>query len=158
MDARVAHELYLRLDHLGVRLRAHSESSLELAKNLEGAGIRVLHPGLESHPQFSLYRKILNPGLGAGAMMTLDCGTSAKAMELAFHLQKEKFGLYAVSLGFSRTLMSCPSVSTSSEIPEADQKTMGLSPGLLRLSVGYLGDTGILSQRFLDSWKAVGLA
>ncbi len=157
MDARVAHELYLRLDHLGVRLRAHSESSLALAKNLEQAGIRVLHPGLESHPQYGLYRSILNPGLGTGAMMTLDCGTSAKAMELAFHLQKEKFGLYAVSLGFSRTLMSCPSVSTSSEIPEADQKTMGLSPGLLRLSVGYLGDTGVLSQRFLDSWKAVGL-
>ena len=85
----------------------------------------------------------------------MDCKTSAGAMNLAQALQDAKFGLYAVSLGFSRTLMSCPSVSTSSEIPAKEQAEMDLSPGLLRLSVGYTGDDEIMWQRFKNCYERV---
>lgn len=155
MDARIAHELYVRLDHLPIRVRAHSEMALFLAQGMEQEKIPVIYPGLPSHPEHLLMNTLLNPGFGHGGMLTVDCGTPLKAMELANELQKVRFGLYAVSLGFSRTLMSCPSVSTSSEIPAKEQKEMDLTPGLLRLSIGFTGDPTIMLGRFLDSWKKV---
>jgi methionine-gamma-lyase len=155
MDARIAHELYVRLDHLPIRVKAHSDMALFLAEGMEKEKIPVIYPGLPSHPEHSLMNTLLNPGFGHGGMLTVDCGTPMKAMELANELQKVRFGLYAVSLGFSRTLMSCPAVSTSSEIPAAEQKEMDLTPGLLRLSIGFTGDPSVMLTRFLDSWQKV---
>jgi methionine-gamma-lyase len=155
MDARVAHELYLRLDHLPIRMAAHSKSAQFLAERMEAAKIKVVYPGLKSNSENAAMSKLMNPEYGFGGMVTLDCLTSAAAMNLAQALQEAKFGLYAVSLGFSRTLMSCPSVSTSSEIPAKEQKEMELSPGLLRLSVGYTGDDEILWQRFKKCYDQV---
>lgn len=155
MDARVAHELYLRLDHLPLRMTAHSASAAFLAKSLEKEGIKVIYPGLESHNQSQLFKSLLNPGYGSGGMIVVDCHTPEKAMTLAARLQQEKFGLYAVSLGFSRTLMSCPAISTSSEIPEEEQRKMGLSPGLLRMSIGFTGDDHEMLRRFLSCYRAV---
>jgi methionine-gamma-lyase len=70
----------------------------------------------------------------------------------------ERFGFMAVSLGYFDTLMSCSGSTTSSEIAPADQAAMGLSPGLLRLSVGV---TGRLRERLAQlerAVRAVGLA
>jgi methionine-gamma-lyase len=153
MDARIAHELYLRLDHLPIRVKAHAEAAAHLAKGMQEAGVPVIYPGLPSHPEHALLRSLGNPEYGSGGMLTVDCGSGRQAMELANELQKVRFGLYAVSLGFSRTLMSCPAVSTSSEIPEAEQKEMDLRPGLLRLSIGYTGDREVMLGRFLNAWK-----
>ncbi len=153
MDARIAHKLYTRLDHLPVRMGGHSKSAAHLAQALDAEKIPVIYPGLPSHRDHALFEKILNKEYGFGGMMTVDLGTSENALRLAHRLQDEKFGLYAVSLGFSRTLMSCPSISTSSEIPEEEQKAMGLSPGLLRLSIGYLGDDKVMLDRFLRCYR-----
>lgn len=155
MDARVAHELYTRLDHLGARIQAHSQTAQTMARAFEEAGVKVIYPGLKSHSDFTLLEKLRNDEYGFGGMMVVDCGTSEKALNFAHRLQEDKFGLYAVSLGFSRTLMSCPSISTSSEIPESEQARMGLSPGLLRLSIGYTGDTPTMIDRFLSAHKAM---
>jgi len=155
MDPRVAHELYLRLDHLPIRMAAHSRSAQLLAGKMKAAGVNVIYPGLEGHGYHKLLAGQLNPGYGAGGMIAVDCGTSLMAMKLAHALQDEKFGLYAVSLGFSRTLMSCPSVSTSSEIPEKEQAEMKLSPGLLRLSIGFVGNDEVMAERFLKCYRAV---
>ncbi len=155
MDPRVAHELYLRMDHLPVRMQAHGKVAEFLATKMAEAKIPVIYPGLSTHPQYNLLREIGNPTYGSGGILTVDCGTSDRAQILATKLQDEKFGLYAVSLGFSRTLMSCSAKSTSSEIPEAEQKAMGLSPGLIRFSIGYLGDPETMWSRFQKCWKAV---
>jgi len=149
MDARIAHKLYTRLDHLTIRMMAHAKSASYLAEVLAAEKIPVIYPGLNTHADFELFGKIMNPQFGYGGMMTVDCGTSKRALDLAHRLQQEKFGLYAVSLGFSRTLMSCPAISTSSEIPEDEQRAMGLSPGLLRLSIGYIGNDEVMAERFL---------
>lgn len=155
MDARIAHELYLRLDHLPVRMAAHSRSAAVFVSALTEAGISAIYPGLKNHPDHRVFTEMMNVSYGYGGMVVIDCGSSKKAFELASLLQKEKFGLYAVSLGFSRTLISCPAVSTSSEIPEEERSGMGLSAGLLRLSIGLVGDDRIMSQRFLDCWRRV---
>ena len=86
-------------------------------------------------------------------MLALDCQTRARAEQLLSVLQnQEKFGLIAVSLGYFDTLMSCSSSSTSSEISAVEQSQIGLSPGLLRLSVGY---TGSLESRLEQIGRAV---
>ncbi len=153
MDARIAHELYMRLDHLPIRMKAHSQSCSYLANRLTEEKIPVIYPGLKSHPDYQLFSTMMNKDFGFGGMMVVDCQSSKRALDFASRLQQQKFGLYAVSLGFSRTLMSCPAISTSSEIPEAEQALMGLSPGLLRLSIGYVGDDEIMANRFIKEFK-----
>lgn len=155
MDPRVAHELYLRMDHLPVRMAAHGKMAEYLAGRMAEIKIPVIYPSLPAYPQSRLIREVVNPNYGFGGILTIDCGTSDRARILATKLQDEKFGLYAVSLGFSRTLMSCSAKSTSSEIPEDEQKAIGLSPGLLRFSIGYIGDPETMWSRFLKCWKAV---
>ena len=156
MDAKIAHELYLRLDHLPLRMRGHSKMAMDLATAAEKEGVRVIYPGLPSHPQHHLMKDLQNPDWGFGGVLSIDCKDPQRAMKLAAALQEAKFGLVAVSLGFSRTLMSCPSVSTSSEIPQEEQKAMNLSPGLLRLSIGYTGDSDVMVGRFLKCYRDVG--
>jgi methionine-gamma-lyase len=58
---------------------------------------------------------------------------------------KYRFGFMAVSLGYFDTLMSCSGSSTSSEMTDEDKLTAGISPGLVRMSIGY---TGTLEQRW----------
>ncbi|MEO6950453.1 MAG: aminotransferase class V-fold PLP-dependent enzyme [Polyangia bacterium] len=149
MDPRIAHELYLRLDHLALRMVAHSQAAERFSRAAKDAGVRVIYPGLEDHPHRAVLRSLANPGYGSGGMVTVDCGSMAAAMKLASRLQEERFGLYAVSLGFSRTLMSIPASSTSSEIPEVERTRMGLTAGLLRLSIGYTGNDATMLERFL---------
>jgi methionine-gamma-lyase len=55
-------------------------------------------------------------------------------------MQENNLGYLAVSLGFYKTLFSAPGTSTSSEIPEEEQKKMGLSDGLIRFSIGLDAD------------------
>ncbi len=145
MDARTAFDIIQRLPHLAVRMREHGRRALAMAEALEAMGAPVTYPGLPSHPQHDLLASMVNEGYGFGGILTLDCGTPEKAERLMTVLQNElRFGFIAVSLGYFDTLMSCSGSSTSSEIPPEDQTKMGLSPGLLRISVGL---TGRLAER-----------
>ena len=155
MDPRVAHELYLRMDHLPIRMKAHSQMAMFFAKKMQDEGMPVIYPGLENHPQHELFKSYANADYGFGGILTLECKTSDEARDLATELQNEKFGLYAVSLGFSRTLMSCSAKSTSSEIPEEERKKMGLSEGLLRFSIGFVGEREEMWKRFKKCYSKV---
>ena len=140
MDPRAAFDIFQRLPHLALRMREHGERALALARRLEELGAQVIYPGLPGHPQHELFKSMANEGFGFGGIISLDCKTVAKAERLLYILQNEMhFGLIAVSLGYYDTLMSCSGSSTSSEIPPEDQNTMGLSPGLVRISVGITG-------------------
>ena len=72
-------------------------------------------------------------------------------------MQKENLGYLAVSLGFYKTLFSAPGSSTSSEIPEDEQKEMGLSEGLIRFSVGLDNDIERTYQSMKKCMKSVGV-
>ena len=91
-------------------------------------------------------------------MLTIDCGDRDRADDLLDELQnREDFGYIAVSLGYFDTLMSCSGSSTSSEISAEDQRRMGLSPGLVRLSIGYTGSLEKRIQQVERAVQAVGL-
>jgi methionine-gamma-lyase len=153
MDARIAFDLIQRLPHLPIRMREHGRRAMIIATHLEQLGVAVTYPGLASHPQHGLFTEMTNQGYGYGGMMTVDCVTQRQAEHLMNILQnEEKFGYIAVSLGYHDTLMSCSGSSTSSEIPVEEQSAMGLSPGLVRISVGY---TGALEERVQQVIRAV---
>jgi len=150
MDPRVAFDIIQRLPHLPIRMREHSRRAMAMAELLQEMGTAVTYPGLPSFSQHALANQLINKGYGYGGVLALDCGKKEIAEKLMGILQNEEnFGYIAVSLGYFDTLMSCSSSSTSSEIPEAEQIRMGLSPGLLRISMGL---TGSLDDR-LDQMK-----
>ena len=153
MDPRVAFELSTRLPHLGVRVAEHSRRALAMAELLERAGLAVHYPGLASHPHHERLRALMNPGFGWGGLIAVDLKTLERANRFMEHLQlNEKFGFIAVSLGFTDTLMSASASSTSSEMSEEDLAHAGISPGLVRISVGI---TGALEQRLAQLENAV---
>ncbi|MBU2512398.1 aminotransferase class I/II-fold pyridoxal phosphate-dependent enzyme [bacterium] len=153
MDARTAFDIQQRLPHLAIRMKEHSRRAIAVSEHLENLNVKINYPGLQSHPQHELISSMLNEGFGFGGIFTLDCETKERAEKLLSVLQnKERFGLIAVSLGYFDTLMSCSSTSTSSEIDQEEQKSMGLSPGLVRLSLGI---TGTLRDRVAQIERAV---
>jgi len=158
MDARSAFDIIQRLPHLALRLREHSRRAFAIAEHLEKLGVNVTYPGLPSYAQHQLFTELMNQDYGYGGMLTIDCQTKEKAAELMSVLQnKENFGLIAVSLGYYDTLMSCSGSSTSSEIATETQSKMGLSPGLLRLAIGYTGSLADRIQQIERAVKAVNL-
>ena len=99
----------------------------------------------------------MNEGFGFGGMLAIDAGTYEKGSMLMEKMQQEKVGYLAVSLGYFKTLFSSPGHSTSSEIPEEEQKAMGLSEGLIRFSIGIDGDISLALERIKYCMKESGI-
>jgi methionine-gamma-lyase len=158
MDPRVAFDVLQRLPHLPLRMREHSRRAQAIAEHLERLGAPVTYPGLASHPHHERLAAQLNSGYGFGGLLAIDCGTTERAERALDVLQNEvSFGLIAVSLGYFDTLMSCSGSSTSSEIAPEKQATMGLSPGLLRISIGLTGDLGDRLAQIEGALRTVGI-
>jgi methionine-gamma-lyase len=140
MDSMRAASILKNLRTLHIRIKQHSKNALYLAKKFEDEGLRTVYPGLESHPGHKLFKQMMNKEYGFGGMLTLDVGSLEKANAFMELMQERNLGYLAVSLGFYKTLFSAPGTSTSSEIPEEEQQSMGLSPGLVRFSIGLDDD------------------
>ena len=136
LDSFRAASILKNMRTLHIRMKKHSENAQYLAEQFENDGLIVKYPGLKSHKQHELFKSMMNDEYGFGGLLTLDVKTVEKANELMELMQKENLGYLAVSLGFYKTLFSASGSSTSSEIPADEQKEMGLSPGLIRLSIG----------------------
>lgn len=140
LDSLRAASILKNLRTLHIRIKKHSENAQYLAEMFENDGLRVVYPGLKSHPGHEAMKLQMNPEYGFGGMMTLDVGTLENANALMELMQKNNLGYLAVSLGFYKTLFSAPGTSTSSEIPPEEQKEMGLTNGLIRFSIGLDND------------------
>ena len=140
MDSMRAASILKNLRTLHIRIKQHSKNALFLAERFEADGLRTVYPGLKSHPGHELYKSMMNEEYGFGGMLVLDAGSLNKANELMELMQNRNLGYLAVSLGFYKTLFSAPGTSTSSEIPEEEQKEMGLTDGIIRFSIGLDND------------------
>ena len=156
MDSLRAAGILKNMHTLHVRMRQHSYNANYLAHRFEEMGLRVLYPGLESHPQHELFADMSNSEFGFGGMLTLDVGEMQTAYKLLEAMQNANIGYLAVSLGYYRTLFSVSGASTSSEIPEEEQKTMGLSPGLIRFSIGLDHDIERTFEKMVQCMKDIG--
>lgn len=157
MDSLRSASILKNLRTLHIRMKQHSYNAKYLAEKFENDGLKVVYPGLESHPSHQLYKDMINPEYGFGGMMTLDVGTLDKANELMEMMQNENLGYLAVSLGFYKTLFSAPGTSTSSEIPLEEQAQMGLTDGLIRFSIGLDNDIERTYQMMKNCMKKVGV-
>ncbi len=140
MDSLRAASILKNLRTLHIRMQQHSLNAMHLAERFEKDGLKTVYPGLKSHPSHDLFKSMMNEKYGFGGMLTIDVGSLDKANALMELMQKQNLGYLAVSLGFYKTLFSAPGSSTSSEIPEEEQKEMGLSDGLIRFSIGLDAD------------------
>jgi methionine-gamma-lyase len=140
MDSLRSASILKNLRTLHIRMKQHSYNASYLAEKFENDGLKVVYPGLKSHPSHDIYSKMINKEYGFGGMMTVDLGSLDKANELMELMQNKNLGYLAVSLGFYKTLFSAPGTSTSSEIPLDEQKEMGLTDGLIRFSIGLDND------------------
>ena len=140
MDSLRAASILKNLRTLHIRIKQHSKNALFLAEQFQKDGLKTVYPGLQSHPSHELFKSMMNTQYGFGGMLTIDVGSLEKANELMELMQHKNLGYLAVSLGFYKTLFSAPGSSTSSEIPEDEQKEMGLSDGLIRFSIGLDND------------------
>lgn len=150
MDSLRAASVLKNLRTLHIRMQQHSYNATFLAEKFQGLGIKTVYPGLASHPSHELFKTMMNEKYGFGGMLTIDTGSLEKANALMELMQEKNLGYLAVSLGFYKTLFSAPGSSTSSEIPEDEQKEMGLSNGLIRFSIGLDADI----ERTFDIMKA----
>lgn len=155
MDSLRAASILKNMRTLHIRIQQHSKNAMYLAKKFEEDGLKTVYPGLASHPSNELYATMINEEYGFGGMLTIDVGSLEKANELMELMQSKNLGYLAVSLGFYKTLFSAPGTSTSSEIPEEEQKEMGLTDGLIRFSIGLDNDIERTYQMMKSCMKAV---
>jgi cystathionine gamma-lyase len=121
------------LKTLHLRMKAHCASALELAKWLEKhpAVERVIYPGLKSHPQHALAKRQMH---GFGGIITIEVkGGLKKAKRM---LERCELFSLAESLGGVESLIEHPAIMTHASVPAANRKRLGISDGLIRLSVG----------------------
>ena len=140
LDSTKAASILKNMRTLHLRMKKHSENAQYLAQHFENDGLKVVYPGLLSHPGHKTMKMQMISEYGFGGIMTIDVGSPQKANDLMEMMQKRNLGYLAVSLGFYKTLFSAPGASTSSEIPEQERKAMGLSGGLIRFSIGLDND------------------
>lgn len=121
------------LETLYLRMDKHAENALALARALEGhAAIKqVKYPFLPSHPQYETAKKQMRNG---GAIVSFELAGGLDAG------RKFLNGLEMISmtnnLGDSRTIASHPASTTHSKLSEAERAAVGITPGLVRVSVG----------------------
>ncbi|XP_044470733.1 methionine gamma-lyase-like [Mangifera indica] len=153
MNAKVAFDLAERIPHLGLRMKEQCHRAMTFAARMERLGMKVVYPGLEEHPQHELLKAMANKDYGFGGLLCVDMETEEKANRLMNYLQNcTQFGFMAVSLGYYETLMSCSGSSTSSELNAEEKALAGISPGLVRMSIGYIGT---LEQKWSQFEKAL---
>ncbi|MCR8978591.1 bifunctional cystathionine gamma-lyase/homocysteine desulfhydrase [Brevibacillus laterosporus] len=117
---------------LGIRMEEHEKNANQLAHWLqEQASIsRVLYPGLASHPGHEQMKK---QARGFGGMISFDVGSDSRAEEV---LSKLKYFTLAESLGAVESLIGLPARMTHASIPAERRAELGITDGLLRISVG----------------------
>ena len=117
---------------LPLRMKQHEENGRAVAEFLatQTKLTRLAYPGLKSHPQHELAVKQQK---GFGSMLSFDLGTQAAAGRF---LGAIKLFLSAESLGGVESLASHSATTTHAALSEADRERLGITPGLVRLSVG----------------------
>jgi len=117
---------------LAVRMRQHDENGRMVAQFLsEHPKVRhVYYPGLESHPQHELARRQMS---GFGGMISFETGSLENASRV---LEGVRLCTLGESLGGVETLISHPATMTHASVPDVERDRLGITDGLVRISVG----------------------
>jgi cystathionine beta-lyase/cystathionine gamma-synthase len=140
---------------IAVRMERQAATALALATFLEGRpGVRsVLYPGLPSHPQHDVARRILDTG---GAMLSLDLEGGREAGRVFF--DSLRIPERTASLGSVHTMVVHPPTSSHRALDEVALAAAGITPGLLRVSVGLEDEVDLVADfaQAVDAARAAG--
>jgi len=141
------------LETLHLRMERHSASALELAEWLQDRpGVKsVRYPYLPSHPQHELAKRQMSAG-GGVVTFTIDGGIEPGRQ---FLNALEMCSLTA-NLGDTRTIVTHPASTTHAKLSEEERRAVGITPGLLRISVGLEDPADIRSDLERALGKATG--
>jgi cystathionine gamma-lyase len=127
------------LKTLGLRMKAHNENALAIARWLEaridkpGGGVaKVIYPGLISHPQHELATHQMNGRYGGMVTVLID-GDLARTRQV---LERVQVFTLAESLGGVESLVNHPAIMTHASVPKEVREAGGVTENLIRLSVG----------------------
>jgi cystathionine gamma-lyase/cystathionine beta-lyase/cystathionine gamma-lyase/homocysteine desulfhydrase len=117
---------------LAVRMERHNSNGLAVARHLAGhPKVKKVHyPGLPSHPQHELAKKQMT---GFGGMLAFETGSLENARTV---LKSVRLCSLAESLGGVETLISHPATMTHASVPPEERQRLGITDGLVRISVG----------------------
>ncbi|MEJ6949806.1 O-acetylhomoserine aminocarboxypropyltransferase/cysteine synthase family protein [Natronospora cellulosivora (SeqCode)] len=123
----------LGLDTLALRMEKHCDNAMKLAKFLddEDLPLKVNYPGLEKHPQHQLARKQF--GDKYGGILTFELENQEASFNLINSLKLAK---NLANIGDIRTLVIHPASTIYCNLSEEEREALGVSPGLIRVSVG----------------------
>jgi O-acetylhomoserine (thiol)-lyase len=143
------------LETLSLRAERHVQNTLKLAQWLETQPevSRVTYPGLASHPHHS--RAVQYLPRGAGGVLTFELKGGRAAGE-AF-VNNVKLASLLANVGDVRTLVIHPASTTHSQLSELEQTGAGVTPGLVRVSVG-LEHIDDITEDFAQALEAIALA
>jgi cystathionine gamma-synthase len=130
---------------LAVRLERQSATALALGQYLErhAAVARVYYPGLGSHPQHVLAKRLMPAGV-MGAMLSFDLAGGALAVER--FMARTKLMDFAPSFGDVATTWTYPARTSHRRVPDEDKAALGIGPGLVRVSVGLEDPVDLLAD------------
>ncbi len=117
---------------LGLRMEEHEQNTSKIVNYLveHQAVSKVYYPGIPNHPNHELAKK---QARGFGGMVSFDVGSGEKAAKV---LSKVKYFTLAESLGAVESLISIPALMTHASIPAERREELGITDGLIRISVG----------------------
>ncbi len=121
------------LETLSLRMEKHSSNALTLAKKLESNAHleNVKYPFLKSYPNYMLAKKQMN--LGGGIVTIVIKGGIERTNKFCDSL---KLATLSANLGDTRTIITHPTTTTHSKLTEDEREQVGITPGLVRISVG----------------------
>ncbi len=127
---------------LALRMREHEKNALAVARYLEKHPRveRVYYPGLSSHPQHQLAREQMS---GFGGIVSMELGSLDNARKFA---EAVRIFSLAESLGGVESLVDHPAIMTHASVPREERMRMGLTDGLIRLSVGVEDEEDLLAD------------
>jgi len=130
------------LETIELRVRAQAATAQYLAEQLaaDGSLSNVIYPGLASHPQNAT--ALLQMGTG-GTVLSIDAGTQAAAFNLLNALDIWKI---SNNLGDAKSIGTHPATTTHQRLSEATREELGITPGLIRLSVGLEDPDDLLAD------------
>lgn len=130
------------LETMELRVKAQTQSALEIARTLEAEPklARVIYPGLASHPHHDLAMRQLGAG---GTVLALDAGSQEAAFRL---LNALEVVIISNNLGDAKSIATHPATTTHQRLPDAQKAVLGITPGLIRLSLGLEGTEDLIED------------
>jgi O-succinylhomoserine sulfhydrylase len=131
------------LETLALRMDRHCENALHIARALEGNSKleNVSYPFLPSHPNYNIAKKQMK---GGGGIITITVKGGYEAAKL--FLDKLQMIKISPNLGDARSIATHPASSTHCKLSEAERLTVGITPGLIRVSIGLENKEDILND------------